>query len=108
MATLLIKNVLDYDAVDGKDRFARQIRDQITKVTEAAGDKEANIEVICGQIFVATGVPKAMDAVKELFKEVDGSEMKDLGDVAATSLKSRLSHEAKRAQASKDAAKDEK
>ena len=105
MATLLVKNVLDGGALDLKDRHARKIADLITNVAEAAGDKDSAVEVIAGQIFIRTSVTKALEAVKDLFKDVEDAETKELSDVSAASLQSRLSHDAKRAQEAKEAVK---
>lgn len=105
MATILITNVLDPAVADGKDRFARQIREQILKATEDAGDRDAVVDIIQGSIFVASGVPKALDSAKALFTEVPDVVVKEIGDMTAMAMKSKLAGVAKRALGGKDPVK---
>jgi hypothetical protein len=105
MSTISIVGVLDPDVLDAKDRHARQLIEKISETAAEAGDKESSAEIISGQIFFGSKSLQAMQSVKGLFTVLDGVTVKDLSDLGALSVKSRLSHDVKRAQEAKEAAR---
>lgn len=97
MPTLVVRNLLDSETADAKDRVGRQVREQIVSAATAAGDRDVVCDVIRGVIFISSDVSKAVDSLKALFADVPEVEVQEVGSLVAMGLKSRLLGEAKRA-----------
>lgn len=97
MPTLVVRNLLDSETADAKDRVGRQVREQIVSAATAAGDRDVVCDIIQGVIFISSDVPTAVDSLKALFAGVQEVDVEEVGTLAAMGLKSRLLGEAKRA-----------